>query len=335
MFSWLCVRYPIVVVDELQDCKGDRLKIVQAIESCCHVIAAADEFQDLQPNGSNAAVAWLHASEGKKNVLSGNRRTKQAVLLQAAGNLRLSQDCGIALGNTLMSGRNANAAAGGVARTLCWKQCKDVVILTPTRPENSRFVQDVVERLISKPIQPSGIKKPVGPFRVVWESNSIEEKSQIVSTLAMMADGTTLQEIQDRTGGGAGALGDLREWAERKYRMKGQVRFSAVEISVAADRILQSRRAFLPSEHRGIIRAMTISQAKNREFEGVIVLWPFAIGGDLDSQRRRLYNALTRAHNWAVVIVQDDARKASRLLGPPFSKQPQDVVAKKNGTKAN
>jgi len=166
----------------------------------------------------------------------------------------------------------------------------------------------------------------------LWGNNAA--KNAQVATLATMAEGTTLQEIQDRTAGGAGALGDLREWAERKYRMKGQVRFSAAEISAAADRILQSRRAFLPSEHRGIIRAMTISQAKNREFEGVIVLWPFAIGGDLDSQRRRLYNALTRAHSWAVVIVQDDARKASRLLGPPFSKQPQAVVAKKNGTKA-
>ena len=82
----------------------------------------------------------------------------------------------------------------------------------------------MVERLTSKPIQPRGITKPVGPFRVVWESNSIEEKSEIVSTLATMAEGTTLQEIQDRTAGGAGALGDLREWAERKYRMKGQVR---------------------------------------------------------------------------------------------------------------
>jgi len=111
--------------------------------------------------------------------------------------------------------------------------------------------------------------------------------------------------------------------------MKGQVQFSAAEISAAAERILQSRRAFLPSEHRGIIRAMTISQAKNREFEGVIVLWPFAIGGDLDSQRRRLYNALTRAHNWAVVIVQDDARRASRLVGAPFSKPPTVPAAKK------
>ena len=329
VFNWFCIRYPIVVVDEFQDCKGDRLCIVQAIESCCHVIAAADEYQDLQPDGTNAAVAWLHASTAKRTVLSGNRRTKQSVLLQAAGQLRLSQDCGTALGKTLMSGRNANVAAGGVARTLCWKQCKDVVILTPTTPEKSGFVRDVVERLTSKPIQPSGITKPVGPFRVIWESNIAEAKSQIISKFAGTAKEVTLQHIQDMTSGDTGPLKDMREWAERKYRMKGQMQFSAEEISAAADRILQSRRAFLPTDNCGNIRAMTISQAKNREFDGVVILWPFAIGGDLESQRRRLYNALTRAHSWAIVIVQENVKGASRLSGPPFSQPPKVAVAVK------
>jgi superfamily I DNA/RNA helicase len=51
---------------------------------------------------------------------------------------------------------------------------------------------------------------------------------------------------------------------------------------------------------------MTIHQAKNREFDGVIVLWPFTVGGNIESQRRLLYNALTRAQKWAIVIVQDN-----------------------------
>jgi len=61
--GWLYVRYPVVVVDEFQDCKSDRLAIIQAIESCCHVVAAADEYQDLQPAGLNPAVEWLHGSK--------------------------------------------------------------------------------------------------------------------------------------------------------------------------------------------------------------------------------------------------------------------------------
>jgi hypothetical protein len=113
--SWLRLRYPVVVVDELQDCKGDHLCIIQAIESCCHVIAAADEFQDLQQTGPSAAVEWLHAGVGQKNILSGNRRTKETTLLQAADRLRSSQDCGDILQNALMSAPNANVAAGHIA----------------------------------------------------------------------------------------------------------------------------------------------------------------------------------------------------------------------------
>jgi hypothetical protein len=78
------------VVDELQDCKGDHLCLIQTIESCCHVIAAADEFQDLQQTGPSAAVEWLHAGVGKKNILSGNRRTNDTTLLRAADRLRSS-----------------------------------------------------------------------------------------------------------------------------------------------------------------------------------------------------------------------------------------------------
>lgn len=321
--EWLCSRYPIVVVDEFQDCKSDRLGMIKAIESCCHVLAAADEYQDLQPDGTSAAVQWLHASTGMKTVLTGNWRTKQTILLKAASQLRASQDCGDVLKGALMSGWNANAAAGSIARTLCWKTCRDTAILTPTGPDKSKFVRDVVARLTSKSIIPSGITKPIGPFCIAWESNIAEEKEIVISKLGVLATGARLQQIQSLVSSDDGVLTDVYQWAQRKYRIKGQCLFSASELSAAIDRILQSRRAFLPTDNHDVIRAMTISQAKNREFEGVIVLWPFAVGGDLDSQRRRLYNALTRARKWVIVVVQDDAKKASRLLASPFSKPPK------------
>jgi hypothetical protein len=207
------------------------------------------------------------------------------------------------------------------------------VILTPNNPENNSFVRDVVERLTSKPIQPTSIPKPVGPFHIIWESNVVEAKSRILSKFTDEKETIRLQQIQKLTFGDNGALRDLREWAERRYRMKGQTDFRLLEISEVTDRILQSRRAFLPYEHHGIIRAMTISQAKNREFEGVVLLWPFAVGGDLESQRRRLYNALTRAHRWAVVIVQENVKGPSRLCGPPFSRPVKPAVA--GGKKGN
>jgi hypothetical protein len=316
--AWLKAHYPLVVVDELQDCREDRLSIVQALASCCHLIVAADGFQDLQCTGASPAVEWLHGSGGKKNILTGNRRTKQPVLLRAAARLRSSADCGDILGRNLISALNANVAASGVARTLHWRQPKDAVILTPTGPEKCPWIGNVVTRLVSKPIKPSGIQTNVGPFNIAWESNVEEERTDLLAKLGHLSQCASLPGLQSACSHDSGALGDLYRWAEHKFRIKGQVEFSSCELGMAVDRILQSRRAFLPTTSLGAVRAMTINQAKNREFEGVIVLWPFMVGGDLESLRRRLYNALTRAQKWAVIIVQDDP-KESRLTKPPFS----------------
>jgi superfamily I DNA/RNA helicase len=59
---------------------------------------------------------------------------------------------------------------------------------------------------------------------------------------------------------------------------------------------------------------MTIQQAKNREFEHVVVIWPYTVPNDNEQKRRLLYNAITRARRSCLVLVQ-----AEELLnGPPF-----------------
>ncbi len=63
---------------------------------------------------------------------------------------------------------------------------------------------------------------------------------------------------------------------------------------------------------------MTIHQAKNREFDRVLILWPVMVPGDVEKQRRLLYNAVTRAKNAATIIVQDPKPTSSRLGSPPF-----------------
>lgn len=61
--------------------------------------------------------------------------------------------------------------------------------------------------------------------------------------------------------------------------------------------------------------AMTVHQAKNREFEGVVVFWPYTVGGDVEHKRRLLYNAVTRAQRWCAVVVQN----SKPPLPEPFS----------------
>jgi superfamily I DNA/RNA helicase len=63
------------------------------------------------------------------------------------------------------------------------------------------------------------------------------------------------------------------------------------------------------------LAAMTVQQAKNREFDGVVVLWPFQTGGNAEHKRRLLYNAVTRARQWCAVILEGE----NLLKVPPFA----------------
>jgi DNA helicase IV len=69
-----------------------------------------------------------------------------------------------------------------------------------------------------------------------------------------------------------------------------------------------ARNVALRRQHGGsaspLFTAMTVQQAKNREFDGVVVIWPYQVGGDVEHKRRLLYNAVTRAKRWCNVIVQ-------------------------------
>jgi superfamily I DNA/RNA helicase len=65
---------------------------------------------------------------------------------------------------------------------------------------------------------------------------------------------------------------------------------------------------------RGEFVAMTIQQAKNREFDHVVVIWPYTIPNNDEQKRPLLYNAITRAQRSCLVLVQ--AREL--LEAPPF-----------------
>jgi superfamily I DNA/RNA helicase len=93
----------------------------------------------------------------------------------------------------------------------------------------------------------------------------------------------------------------------------GQTHFQRQDVERQINRLFSLRRHFSHSS-RGRFPAMTIHQAKNREFDGVIVIWPHTVGGDAQQKRRLLYNAVTRARNWCLVLVQ--SKKA--LDAPPF-----------------
>ncbi len=113
-----------------------------------------------------------------------------------------------------------------------------------------------------------------------------------------------------------GPSSTLSRWFARQRKISAKTVFTVTEIYNQVNLIHQRMRAHAyPGDKR--VCAMTVHQAKNREFDSVIVLWPFQIQGSQERHRRLLYAAITRAKKQALVIVQDP--KADRLSAPPFA----------------
>ena len=62
---------------------------------------------------------------------------------------------------------------------------------------------------------------------------------------------------------------------------------------------------FYRKERISKLTLTTIHAAKNREFDTVIILWPYEVSGNILYKRKLLYNAITRAKTNAIIIVQN------------------------------
>lgn len=311
--DWITRAYGTILVDEFQDSKGGQLQMIRALADSATCIVAADEFQDLDADGHNNQAVALAREIGRGEALETIHRTAVSGLLEAARAIRE----GSAVppngnGFTVLPAHNHNAGAGLVSKNLSWWwNCEDIAILTPVRPSNSPFVRQLIARVEEKPIgDPS-----VGPYRVPWEESQDEEASRLTEGLALPNDSNAEVRLADLSfAGNKGLSRGLRSWIERQIRIAGRTVATVDEIQREARRIHQRSRAHRIFRDRGV-RAMTIHQAKNREFHSVIVLWPYEVAGSTDRLRRLLYNAVTRARHRVVVVVQNP----QRLQQPPFT----------------
>ena len=308
---WVSRAFPIVVVDEFQDSKGGQLAMISSLSNSATCIIAADDFQDLDDTEANPAVAWARTN-GESKSLSDIHRTSAAGLLEASRALRAGANVPDNGGGfTVLGAPNHNVGASFVSRNLSWwSGCADIAVLTPVRPSGSAFVRDLIARVEASPIS----NPPVGPHRIPWEESQEEECDKFIEGLDLPdhPNAEVCFDVLSFADVGGPQYG-LRHWIERQARVAGRTRFTAEEIRCEASRIHQRSRAYRRVRGGGI-RAMTIHQAKNREFHSVIVLWPYEVAGTIERQRRLLYNAITRAKYRVLVAVQNP----NRLQQPPF-----------------
>jgi superfamily I DNA/RNA helicase len=308
--KWIASRYPVLLVDEFQDCTAVRLAIAQKLHGQVALFLAADDFQNLTSTEESPAVVWL----GKLGVieeLTINHRTQVSELLSAAHTLRHGGTVSNGTAFKLLGLPKAAPAASFVSQTIAGYSPKDAVILSPARLEGSAWVREIVD-LVGQ--NQYGNQK-AGPFSIHWEKTTEEIETETISQLGLTGDPTTqVQAASVRALAPGRVAKRLVQWIEHQRQVLGRTSFSGCEIRSQVRRAVQHIRS-IQSSHGGR-RAMTIHQAKNREFPIVIVLWSFALPPDAQQARRWLYNAVTRAKKRAIVLVQDP--KKSRLSRSPF-----------------
>ncbi len=142
----IAASYPLVVVDEFQDCRGPRLNVVRTLSKITRLIVAADGFQVLDDIQGCPAIDWvdtLEETECERHSLVGCHRTTQKPILNAALSLRENNR---AAGETVpvFYGRPAQLVYKIMERITTWarwieKWNGQSALIAPTQPLLSRL----------------------------------------------------------------------------------------------------------------------------------------------------------------------------------------------------
>ncbi|BDU77437.1 ATP-binding domain-containing protein [Mesoterricola sediminis] len=306
--GWVAATYPILLVDEAQDLTANRLRVVEGLSARQEVFAAADEFQclneELRPN---PACTWL-AQVCSAQELIQPRRTRVTELLDAAAAIRRGEPPTSGTAFKVQLTPKLPLAGTWLIQNLCWfGGGKRVAVITPSL---CPFSLGTVSWAAA-----NRTKRGSGPYSIKWEESETKAAESYLSKIALqdVNDIPTLVSILDNAGDFRVAR-DLADWLDIQKRARGKVTFTRSEIEQAIRQGFAQRRRAHKGDGEGW-KGMTVHGAKNREFDNVIVLWPAATGGSDDQKRRLLYNAVTRAKNRCLVLIQAKAC----LTQPPFA----------------
>lgn len=315
---WVARRYPVVVVDEMQDAKGGEVDLLRGLEPYVHLLGAADGFQDL--TGEDDEVLSWAEEVGEVVPLTKVRRTEAPGLLAAATAIRE--------GWSVPSDPKAGfeivyaAAAAQAGAIVCWRlrswtRHGPIALISATARGTSPFCDQLLEWVSTKTSTSKKSGQTAGPYAIEWESGDDEVRHALLARLGLADAPTAPLSCTDVEAAAVkGDVPEMRDWARRQRFVVGTSTVTLADVTQAASEIVRRRRTF-GREQQWKRRAMTIYQAKNREFESVVILWPLRLAGGVEQKRRLLYNAVTRARGRAVVIVQDS--KATVAGSPLFT----------------
>jgi len=324
--------YPLIIIDEFQDCHGPLLEFVNAISECSAMLLAADYFQSLDTTVIGCpAIEWVKTLQNNKSVeiteLTNYHRTSVQAILDAARCLR---------DNTRSNGQTIPIICCPDAGSAAWKIIEALVFSSAPWngttalicPSHDSFVQKVLSSCTTQ-LQ----KKNCTPIRWYEEHTTEEDQQQIRSNLGLASTNGTSNKHWSAPIKVLDPIGSHVVMRTQRFaRLRGLQSIPHELVARLVDTVIHEKRAYCaycPSK-----TVTTVHGAKNREFDNVFILWTYKLPPDQSQQRRLLYNAVTRAKKNCMLLVLGDVNRAQNdpvlsLLGTP-----QPAFAKKTKTKA-
>ncbi|WP_256731064.1 ATP-binding domain-containing protein [Ralstonia pickettii] len=297
--GWIGAGYPLVVLDEAQDLDEGRVRIISALSNHARVQVAFDDFQCLdQQRRPSPIVTWI-PTVSEPEILAKPQRTNIQELLDAATAIRNGRPPTAGRSFDVIGFKAAAMAAAYVASKLTYAQPRrSIAIITPSRAKG--YAEQIVATISTKQCG----KKRFGPFPTNWEEG---DSAALHGLEGASFESDSLDAIRRIIAEMPHSVlrASLLRWLQRQETVAGRSSVSGAEVLARAKRITASHRARAHRPDSGR-RALTVHQAKNREFDGVIVIWPYTVGSDDEGKRRLLYNAVTRAKSWCFVVVQGE-----------------------------
>ncbi|TRB15350.1 ATP-binding domain-containing protein [Rhizobium rhizogenes] len=312
---WVARSYPILIVDEAQELAAPRLRMIRALEDHCTVFVAADEFQCLNEElDTGPFMEWF--GSGEITPLNHIHRTNRAGLLTAGANLRQHIAPGQGPGLRVTS-EWPNMMPFKVGSAITQAQ-GTVAVLYP--PAGATWAETLSLRL-AQGLHSAAYNIP--PIHLAHEPRAAEEIDAVVDALGNI-EGASFQDIVARMAPIANPplwLSRVRNSLRASFDRFGKTHWSTEEVRLLLDRTAANHRAYSGDRSRGI-PLLSIHQAKNRQYDHVIILWPHGVPGNDDLKARLLYNGITRARRSCKVFV----RAEELLHTAPFSFAPPVVV---------
>ncbi|MEW8554011.1 MAG: ATP-dependent helicase [Candidatus Thiodiazotropha sp.] len=324
---WVSLTHPIVLVDEAQDLSSARLAMMKSLASNSILLVAADEYQHLDENhDGNEVIHWLSGNINTTRLTQAKRTNDQG-LLRVANALREGQSITDILqerGRKLKYYSLGEFKLVPAAKVPLMSWNVSFALHMASRMGSTAVLSlglDNVSQQVMQRVQSRQEKTQQGSFGP-YPNLQFEQKTEYLveeccSSINLQEEDLSIESALER----CSAIEDLNVrnnlcgWINRRRRISGQTELSKDELESAISNAFQNKRRY--QRRTNITRqAMTIHQAKNREFDNVIVLWTYAFSDASDEFKRRLlYNAITRAKRRCTVVVIG----VNRINEVPFS----------------